>query len=693
VSNLKITVGLVALLILVSGSVWANDQSYEPANWSELNNEWMIQNYPDSFIVPHQLGFVDDYAALNIPAGVSVLYIAQVSPDKLGNAVKLDSAMVNGQTVPATEPILQSVTMAQQLVNFFSATGATVIRRVADAIPGATVEYDGGPHDFSTFYRVVLPDSVDIFQAKVTLQGIITTPGHVHFMPIARDVGVNPPPPPPPPQVCSYRDSLVDSLWHFESPTSQWPGLLGLKDVLQNVVCGKIRERVRVGVLDHGFAFGNLHPDIRANTDMEKSRISYLDSLDFHGANVAGAIGAAVGNGPIYQGYAKTTDQTCGIGIVGANPDITMVLVDRVVMGYCEGIFYLVDSCNVRVINCSFVVYYYDPLFIEYIHYAHSIGIKTVGGSGNCSIIFSPCPFAAWPAFDLLALSMGSCNDTGERSLFSNWAKVDALALGEGIFTTGPIGFKFPDDADPDSVYYSGGHEGTSFSCAWGTGLVSLIMAVRPDLPPETIDTLIMLSASGPDNMYTGNGVIRIKETIVAAMNLYCDNVPGDANADCYINLGDVWLIINFHMYGKPQPPIMSLADANCDGAVNFGDAIYLLSYLYRGGPAPVACDQEPLPVMNSGDSVITITNYPNPFNPTTTIKFTLPQPGEVKLSVYNILGQQVKLLTSGQLPAGTHKVNWDSRNKDGQSVASGIYFYRLQTQDGVVAKKMVLLK
>ena len=80
--------------------------------------------------------------------------------------------------------------------------------------------------------------------------------------------------------------------------------------------------------------------------------------------------------------------------------------------------------------------------------------------------------------------------------------------------------------------------------------------------------------------------------------------------------------------------------------------------------------------------------NYPNPFNPTTTIAFSLKQPGKTVLEIYNILGQKVATLVNEQLTAGAHQYNW---NAAGQ--ASGIYFYRLMAGNFVETKKMMLLK
>jgi len=85
--------------------------------------------------------------------------------------------------------------------------------------------------------------------------------------------------------------------------------------------------------------------------------------------------------------------------------------------------------------------------------------------------------------------------------------------------------------------------------------------------------------------------------------------------------------------------------------------------------------------------------NYPNPFNPTTTIGFDLPSAAEVKLEVFNVLGERVRTLFNGRLQAGSTSIVWDGRNDAGQSVGSGAYFYRLNTGSKTLAKKMVLVK
>ena len=86
--------------------------------------------------------------------------------------------------------------------------------------------------------------------------------------------------------------------------------------------------------------------------------------------------------------------------------------------------------------------------------------------------------------------------------------------------------------------------------------------------------------------------------------------------------------------------------------------------------------------------------NYPNPFNPETTIKYQLPEAGDVTLEVYNMLGQVVRTLVSEQQNAGRYVLQWDANNDAGQALSSGIYFYRIQAGGEFQSvKKMLLLK
>ena len=85
--------------------------------------------------------------------------------------------------------------------------------------------------------------------------------------------------------------------------------------------------------------------------------------------------------------------------------------------------------------------------------------------------------------------------------------------------------------------------------------------------------------------------------------------------------------------------------------------------------------------------------NYPNPFNPETTIRYELKESGPVSLRIYDITGQLVRELVADEQLAGHHQAVWDGRNASGQSVATGAYLYELGAGQLRIVRKMVLMK
>ena len=85
--------------------------------------------------------------------------------------------------------------------------------------------------------------------------------------------------------------------------------------------------------------------------------------------------------------------------------------------------------------------------------------------------------------------------------------------------------------------------------------------------------------------------------------------------------------------------------------------------------------------------------NYPNPFNPITTIPFDLPKKSHVTLNIYSVLGQKVRTLLQETLPAGFHDVRWDGKGLRGTELSSGIYFIQLRSDFGVRNQKVVFIK
>ncbi|MBN2828782.1 MAG: T9SS type A sorting domain-containing protein, partial [Candidatus Cloacimonetes bacterium] len=91
---------------------------------------------------------------------------------------------------------------------------------------------------------------------------------------------------------------------------------------------------------------------------------------------------------------------------------------------------------------------------------------------------------------------------------------------------------------------------------------------------------------------------------------------------------------------------------------------------------------------VNNIPNVIDVNNYPNPFNPQTSIAYTLKNSGDVKLSVYNVKGQKVDTLVNERQTAGEHTIVWDATSN-----ASGVYFLRLESGSNSVTRKMMMIK
>jgi len=127
-----------------------------------------------------------------------------------------------------------------------------------------------------------------------------------------------------------------------------------------------------------------------------------------------------------------------------------------------------------------------------------------------------------------------------------------------------------------------------------------------------------------------------------------------------------------------------------CDASGNRDD-VYIDEIEFRGfsgGGAGGNPDLDTLAGQPMPERFSLAQNYPNPFNPATTIDFSLPDPTQVRVTVYDVRGRQVATLAEGHFPAGTHSVRWDARG-----LASGPYFCRIQAGNLVATRTMMLLK
>jgi len=159
-----------------------------------------------------------------------------------------------------------------------------------------------------------------------------------------------------------------------------------------------------------------------------------------------------------------------------------------------------------------------------------------------------------------------------------------------------------------------------------------------------------------------------------------CNNLGADGFVDLTLKFDRAAIIAALgEVYDRDVIPLTITGELYDGTPIEGTDCVLIL-----GDSAPEAA---PAGAPNVA-SAVGLSNYPNPFNPATEIAFTLPTAAEVRLEVYNLMGQKVTTLIDKQMNAGEHTCVWD-----GSDVASGVYFYRLETPDFVDTRKMVLMK
>ncbi len=118
------------------------------------------------------------------------------------------------------------------------------------------------------------------------------------------------------------------------------------------------------------------------------------------------------------------------------------------------------------------------------------------------------------------------------------------------------------------------------------------------------------------------------------------------------------------------------------------------LPWIFFASPTPGASNNDPSAVPAAGPtSLVLRANYPNPFNPSTTVTFTLPHSAQVRLAVHDLRGHLVAVLLDARKAAGTHSAVWDGFDRHGRAAAAGVYLLRLKVEGEVRTGRMVLLK
>ncbi|MDP8269163.1 MAG: C25 family cysteine peptidase [Candidatus Tenebribacter davisii] len=188
-----------------------------------------------------------------------------------------------------------------------------------------------------------------------------------------------------------------------------------------------------------------------------------------------------------------------------------------------------------------------------------------------------------------------------------------------------------------------------------------------------------------------------------------CEFKAFESEYDCYYSntLNEYFYEVDYTRFGEPyfEEEIIVTGDYyetsfTVIPSVQTGEEARMISYIFDEDgdfiqykyPITIS-DGTYSPDLPELSSSLIASNYPNPFNPSTTIAYSLPNDGLIELKVFNTKGQLVKTLIDGEQPAGFYEIVWSGKDDNEKSVSSGIYFYKLVTKDETVMKKMVILK
>ena len=219
------------------------------------------------------------------------------------------------------------------------------------------------------------------------------------------------------------------------------------------------------------------------------------------------------------------------------------------------------------------------------------------------------------------------------------------------------------------------------------------------NIPAGPHEIHITVEARLPSGDVNGDGIVNVLDLILVAQQLG-KSVPAnsavDINGDGVINIFDLTLVAQ-GIGGAAAPAVSTgrvdaatieawivLAQVEDDGSIAFAQGIANLENLLASLIIP--------------KETALHANYPNPFNPETWIPYQLAAPAEVTLTIYDMNGQTVRRLAVGHQAAGIYQsrgraLYWDGRNQDGESVASGLYFYTLKAGDFTETRKMLIRK
>ena len=170
--------------------------------------------------------------------------------------------------------------------------------------------------------------------------------------------------------------------------------------------------------------------------------------------------------------------------------------------------------------------------------------------------------------------------------------------------------------------------------------------------------------------------------------------VKADFNGDRTVDFSDFFLFVD--EFGSSHPRF----DLDGSGTVDFGDFFLFVDAFVDAFIKASGKPEEAAKLVAIARELIglpaeprLLQNAPNPFNSETVISWFLAEPGPARVEVFALTGQRVAVLHQGPQQAGRHRIQWDGRGEAGRSLASGTYFYRLVTPEGVLTRKLTLVR
>jgi immune inhibitor A len=336
----------------------------------------------------------------------------------------------------------------------------------------------------------------------------------------------------------------------------------------------------------------------------------------------------------------------------------------------------------------------------------HAQFSSSTDSAGVFEVVFTVSDDSSASDTDTLQVTVQAVNDPPIISV------LPALGFDEDGSLVIPFSFWYPYVSDPDNavstldfevidgteVGVQSGPSGHTLSAPphW-FGANVLQLAINDGLLADTADFNVDVYSvndppqiSGlPDSLYC-----REDSSVTLAMWDYVEDIEtSDADLTYQFNAPSNTLLLQFdpstgELQISPEPGFQDMAKLTIqvldDSSAMAEDSLVvkieiLLNLAENNGQIPTSyfLDQ----------------NYPNPFNPTTTIRYGLMKRSDVRIVIYNLLGQEIRTLFRGVKEAGFHSQQWDGRDNYGRTVASSIYIYRLETAENVYTRKMILMK